>query len=113
MLSSCLLMSLCMHMHHAPLCLQAAACGNPWPPRSLLPGRRPLGRACSTEKYNVLNACSMRTTEGLVVHLQASKARRAAADADTRKLKRRKAHSAPGSVEIKPERRKRIVAELE
>ena len=45
--------------------------------------------------------------------MQAAKARRAAVDADTRKLKRQKAHSAPGSVEIQPERRKRIVAELE
>ncbi|KAK9838515.1 hypothetical protein WJX81_004545 [Elliptochloris bilobata] len=44
---------------------------------------------------------------------KATKVRRAAVDADTRKLKRRKAHSAPGSVEIKPERQKRIVAELE
>lgn len=47
------------------------------------------------------------------VTLQATKARRAAVDADSRKLKRRKAHSAPGSVEDKPERKKRIVAELE
>lgn len=44
---------------------------------------------------------------------QATKVRRAAMDADARKLKRRKAHSAPGSVEDKPERQKRIVAELE
>jgi len=34
-------------------------------------------------------------------------------DADSRKLKRRKANSAPGSVGDKPERKKRIVAELE
>jgi hypothetical protein len=34
-------------------------------------------------------------------------------DADSRKLKRRKANSAPGSVVDKPERKKRIVAELE
>jgi len=44
---------------------------------------------------------------------QATKARRAAVDADSRKLKRRKANSAPGSVVDKPERKKRIVAELE
>jgi WD repeat and SOF domain-containing protein 1 len=34
-------------------------------------------------------------------------------DADRRKQQRRIAHSAPGAVKVKPERKKKIVAELE
>jgi WD repeat and SOF domain-containing protein 1 len=34
-------------------------------------------------------------------------------DADRRKLQRRIDHSAPGAVAVKPERTKKIVAELE
>jgi WD repeat and SOF domain-containing protein 1 len=45
--------------------------------------------------------------------MKAAKAARASADADTRKLRRRVSHSAPGSVEVKPARRKKIVAEVE
>jgi len=44
---------------------------------------------------------------------KAHKLARASEDADTRKLRRRVSHSAPGSVEVKPARRKKIVAELE
>ena len=45
--------------------------------------------------------------------VQATKLRRTMVDADARKLKRRIAHSAPGSVTIKPARAKRVVAEVE
>eukprot|EP00955_Chlamydomonas_euryale_P105215 365622-Chlamydomonas_euryale.AAC.10 len=44
---------------------------------------------------------------------KAAKARRIVVDADKRKLSRRVAHSKPGSVEVKPERKKKIIAELE
>jgi WD repeat and SOF domain-containing protein 1 len=42
-----------------------------------------------------------------------AKARHAVQDADKRKLSRRVAHSAPGSVALKPERKKKIVGEVE
>ena len=42
-----------------------------------------------------------------------AKARRVVQDADKRKLSRRVAHSAPGSVPLKPERKKKIVGEVE
>ncbi|MEW5309648.1 MAG: hypothetical protein WDW38_001521 [Sanguina aurantia] len=44
---------------------------------------------------------------------KAGKTRRAVQDADKRKLKRRIEHSAPGSVKVKAERKKKIIAELE
>jgi len=44
---------------------------------------------------------------------KAHKAARAQVDAEARKLRRRVAHSAPGSVEVKPARRKKIVAQVE
>ncbi|KAG1678209.1 hypothetical protein FOA52_016146 [Chlamydomonas sp. UWO 241] len=44
---------------------------------------------------------------------KATKARRVVVDADKRKLTRRAAHSKPGSVAIKAERKKKIVAEVE
>ena len=44
---------------------------------------------------------------------KAAKARRSQIDAEARKTRRRVQHSAPGSVVVKPERRKKIVAELE
>jgi WD repeat and SOF domain-containing protein 1 len=44
---------------------------------------------------------------------QASKMRRIVQDSDKRKLQRRIQHSAPGSINVKPERKKKIVAELE
>lgn len=44
---------------------------------------------------------------------KAAAARRAHADAEAAKTRRRVAHSAPGSVVVKPERRKKIVAQLE
>jgi WD repeat and SOF domain-containing protein 1 len=44
---------------------------------------------------------------------KASKLRRAVQDADKRKLSNRIKHSAPGTVEVKPERKRKIVAELE
>jgi WD repeat and SOF domain-containing protein 1 len=44
---------------------------------------------------------------------QAAKMRRAVQDADKRKLNNRIKHSAPGSVTVKPERKKKIVAEVE
>lgn len=44
---------------------------------------------------------------------QASKLRRTVQDADRRKQQRRIAHSAPGTVKVKPERKKKIVAEVE
>ena len=45
--------------------------------------------------------------------VQAGKLRRTMIDADTRKQKRRIAHSAPGSVTVKPARKKKIVGEQE
>lgn len=44
---------------------------------------------------------------------QATKTRRAVMDAERRKLKNRIAHSKPGSVVVKPARRRKIVEELE
>eukprot|EP00882_Tetradesmus_deserticola_P008927 GHRQ01009417.1.p1 GENE.GHRQ01009417.1~~GHRQ01009417.1.p1 ORF type:complete len:450 (+),score=192.11 GHRQ01009417.1:122-1471(+) len=44
---------------------------------------------------------------------KASKMRRIVQDSDKRKLQRRIQHSAPGSITVKPERKKKIVAELE
>lgn len=44
---------------------------------------------------------------------KAAKLRRAQIDAEAKKTRRRVAHSAPGSVVVKPERRKKIVAEME
>lgn len=44
---------------------------------------------------------------------QAAKLRRTITEADDRKLKRRIAHSKPGSIVVKPARKKKIVAELE
>lgn len=45
--------------------------------------------------------------------LQTAKLRREMTEAEDRKQKRRIAHSKPGSVIIKPARKKKIVAELE
>ena len=45
--------------------------------------------------------------------LKATKARRVVIDADKRKLGRRIAHSKPGSIKVKPERKKKILAEVE
>ena len=45
--------------------------------------------------------------------LQAEKLRRTIIDADARRLKRKIAHSAPGSVEVKPVRKKKIIVEQE
>jgi WD repeat and SOF domain-containing protein 1 len=47
------------------------------------------------------------------VPVQASKLRRTVQDAERRKQQRRIQHSAPGAVKVKPERKKKIVAELE
>jgi len=44
---------------------------------------------------------------------QAAKLRRTVQDADRRKQQRRIQHSAPGAVKVRPERKKKIVAELE
>jgi hypothetical protein len=44
---------------------------------------------------------------------QAAKLRRTIIDNDKRKLDRRIAHSAPGSIKVKPERKKKIVTEME
>ncbi|KAF6252435.1 WD40-repeat-containing domain protein [Scenedesmus sp. NREL 46B-D3] len=44
---------------------------------------------------------------------KASKMRRIVQDSDKRKLQRRIQHSAPGSITVKPERKKKVVAELE
>mmetsp|Transcript_37850 Transcript_37850/g.84390 ORF Transcript_37850/g.84390 Transcript_37850/m.84390 type:complete len:450 (-) Transcript_37850:359-1708(-) len=44
---------------------------------------------------------------------KAGKLRRTVMDADKRKLERRVAHSRPGSVAVKPDRKKKIVAEVE
>ncbi|KIY94371.1 WD repeat and SOF domain-containing protein 1 [Monoraphidium neglectum] len=44
---------------------------------------------------------------------KAAKTRRKVQDADKRKLTNRIKHSAPGSVTVKPERKKKIVAEVE
>ena len=75
--------------------------------------RRQHARLCRTRGNLRLSGCKCGCVCSMRASLQATKARRAAVDADSRKLKRRKAHSAPGSVEDKPERKKRIVAELE
>ena len=45
--------------------------------------------------------------------MQAGKLRRTMMDADKRKERNRVTHSAPGSVAVKPARKKKIVAELE
>ena len=45
--------------------------------------------------------------------LQAAKLRRTMTEAEDRKQKNRIAHSKPGSVIVKPARKKKIVAELE
>lgn len=45
--------------------------------------------------------------------MQAAKLRRTMTEAEDRKQKNRIAHSRPGSVIIKPARKKKIVAELE
>ena len=50
---------------------------------------------------------------GFALPDQAAKLRREMTDAEDRKEKRRIAHSKPGSVVVKPARRKKIVAELE
>ena len=44
---------------------------------------------------------------------KAAKQRRVIVDADRRKLQRRMAHSKPGSIKVKPERKKKILAEVE
>lgn len=44
---------------------------------------------------------------------KASKLRRTQVDSERRKTQHRVAHSAPGSVSLKPARKKKIVAELE
>ena len=44
---------------------------------------------------------------------KAAKLRRVVGEADKRKADRRVAHSAPGSIALKPERKKKIIAELE
>jgi WD repeat and SOF domain-containing protein 1 len=44
---------------------------------------------------------------------KAAKLRRVMTDADTRKQGRRMAHSAPGSIKMKPERKKKIISEVE
>jgi len=44
---------------------------------------------------------------------QAAKLRRTVHEADKQKLSRRIQHSAPGSITVKPERKKKIIAELE
>ena len=49
----------------------------------------------------------------LFLSCQASKLRRTIIDADARKLKRKIAHSAPGSVTVKPARKKKTIAEVE
>jgi WD repeat and SOF domain-containing protein 1 len=48
-----------------------------------------------------------------MVPLQAAKTRRTIIDSDKRKLQRRIEHSAPGSIKVKPERKKKILAEVE
>jgi WD repeat and SOF domain-containing protein 1 len=48
-----------------------------------------------------------------VCSLQATRLRRIVTDADNRKQQRRIQHSAPGAVKVKPDRKKKIVAELE
>lgn len=44
---------------------------------------------------------------------KAGKTRRHVQDADKRKLERRIAHSKPGSITVKPDRKKKIIAEVE
>ena len=45
--------------------------------------------------------------------MQAQKIRRAVTEADKRKLSNRIKHSAPGSIKVKPERKKKIIAQME
>jgi DDB1- and CUL4-associated factor 13 len=45
--------------------------------------------------------------------LQAAQTRRIQKDSEKRKERNRVAHSAPGSIKVKPARRKKVVAELE
>lgn len=44
---------------------------------------------------------------------KAANTRRTVQEAETRKLKRRVEHSAPGTITVKPDRKKKIVAEME
>jgi WD repeat and SOF domain-containing protein 1 len=46
-------------------------------------------------------------------HAQAAKARRKVQEADNRKLQNRIKHSKPGSITVKPERKKKIIAQVE
>lgn len=71
--------------------------------------------------HEVLKPCSMCThtpnTPARVRRPQAiyktAKLRRTMEASSARKLKNRIAHSAPGSVKVKPERKKKVVAEVE
>lgn len=47
------------------------------------------------------------------LHPQAAKTRRAVTESDKRKLQRRIEHSAPGAITVKPERKKKILAQVE
>ena len=60
-----------------------------------------------------LHWCTIPSSPGLWIAVQAARLRRTMTEADDRKQKNRIAHSKPGSVIVKPARKKKIVAELE
>lgn len=56
------------------------------------------------------NACFLQL---MLLSTQTAKTRRTIMDSDKRKLQRRIAHSAPGSITVKPDRKKKILAQVE
>ena len=71
----------------------------------------PTPRSACPEPY--IHAPSPVSLTGLGTVVQAARLRRTMTEAEDRKQKNRIAHSKPGSVIIKPARKKKIVAELE
>lgn len=57
-------------------------------------------------------ACGMLCVHSQAIY-KAARTRRIMQDSEKRKLKNRIEHSAPGSVKVKPERKKKVVAEME
>jgi hypothetical protein len=73
----------------------------------------PAGGCCCASLCRACAACPGPAPCAAARPPQAAKLRRTIIDNDKRKLDRRIAHSAPGSIKIKPERKKKIITELE
>ena len=71
------------------------------------------GRVLSLHCLSRLTYQTFFPLDFIMLYLQAEKLRRTIIDADARRLKRKIAHSAPGSVEVKPARKKKIIVEQE